>query len=364
MKTVVHFIPSLGPGGTERFLSSIYKFHPTHRNKHFVVTLISQPDSYSLILNECGVQSLCLSKPGHFPHLLSLIYRCLSGRAILIGWLYIGNTLASLTYMFLILCFRKPANLVWNIRNGLDLSRYGVVTLFFFFLNRLFSFLPNKVIFNSNYSYSTHQLFFPPKRSIVISNGTDQRLFRFSQRLRTIHRARLGITDSQFIIGTVGRNRPEKGFHLLYKVFLTVLEDYPNLHLVIVGAGHDDETYCRHPSITILPHMSSIHEIYSSFDLYLQTSFTESYPNTLAEAMSSSLPCLSTNVGDSPILLNDSQQICTSFVATDLADSLSHLLTKPIPDLLEIGKKNSRRISQTFSRSSTIKYFSQILSDS
>lgn len=363
MNTCIHFIPSLGPGGTEAFLVSYYKRYPVNTRNHYIITLLSYPDCYSQTLNNLGVQTLCLFQVFHYLRLFSLIRRSLSTRTVLLGWLYLGNALSSFYHILLAIFLRPPSLHVWNIRNGFDLARYGLITHLSFASNPLLSLLPGKIIFNSTYSCLAHHRFFPSAKSLVVPNGTDSQLYTYSCKYRNFHRSRLGIPHDQFIIGTVGRNRPEKGFHLLIQVFSLVLEVFPLIKLLIIGDGHVSATYSSHPSIIVSPHTSSVHELYPVFDLYVQTSLTESYPNSLAEAMSSSLPCLSTNVGDSQTLLNDPDQLCPSFHPADLAASLLRLLSMTSNQLSDKGSRNSFRIHSTFDRSTTLNFYNQILSN-
>jgi glycosyltransferase involved in cell wall biosynthesis len=54
-------------------------------------------------------------------------------------------------------------------------------------------------------------------------------------------REALGIETGKIVVGAVSRLRHEKGIDLLVEGFALAVKDQPNMHLVIVGSGPDDQ---------------------------------------------------------------------------------------------------------------------------
>lgn len=98
----------------------------------------------------------------------------------------------------------------------------------------------------------------------------------------------------------VGRLDEVKGFHHLIEIFSRLKSKYPNWRLVIVGEGDQRvdlekkiQEYDLIDSIQMPGAIGNIGDWYSSVDIYVMTSRTEGFPNTLIEAMSYGLPVIS-----------------------------------------------------------------------
>jgi len=111
-------------------------------------------------------------------------------------------------------------------------------------------------------------------------------------------RRELGIPEDAYVVGTMGRFAPEKGFTDLAEAFIKA--DMPNTYLVIVGEGLDREgmlrNYAEHR--IILPGATSEPFLYYDlFDVFVLPSRFEPFGLVLLEAMSAQLPIISTTLG-------------------------------------------------------------------
>lgn len=113
----------------------------------------------------------------------------------------------------------------------------------------------------------------------------------FSQPLRRL----LGISDDDFIIGSVGRMDPLKGFNVLIDAFSQAA--LSNTKLVLVGDGPEYvklSKICNNKNIIFAGWQDTPSAFYELFDLYVCPSLSESFGLNILEAMSFGLPVVST----------------------------------------------------------------------
>lgn len=105
----------------------------------------------------------------------------------------------------------------------------------------------------------------------------------------------LGVGEKDFILGSVGRMDPLKGFNVLIDAFSQAA--LPNIKLVLVGDGPEyvklSETY-RNKNIIFAGWQDTPSAFYKLFDLYICPSLSESFGLNMLEAMSFGLPVIST----------------------------------------------------------------------
>lgn len=115
-------------------------------------------------------------------------------------------------------------------------------------------------------------------------------------------RAELGIPESAYVVGGVGRFAKEKGFDLLVEAF--VKADLPDSYLVIIGDGPERERLLNTPHIVLPGLVSDVALYYALFDVFVLPSLFEPFGLVLLEAMNMGLPIISTKTeGPKEILL-------------------------------------------------------------
>ena len=83
---------------------------------------------------------------------------------------------------------------------------------------------------------------------------------------------------------------------------------------------------------------------YNSSDIFLLPSFYEGFPNVLCEAMACELPCIATNVCDSPLILRDQRWWADPYNPEDMADKIQEMSSLSKEEREKIGKRNRERI--------------------
>jgi L-malate glycosyltransferase len=129
---------------------------------------------------------------------------------------------------------------------------------------------------------------------------------------RDAMRAQLGIAPDAFVVGSVGRLMPVKGFEYLVEAFaqLPRKQTSPEHRLVIVGDGplRDALGRCagRHGvlrDVTFLGARSDVYDLMNAFDVFVLPSLHEGVPMVLLEAMAIGVPIVATHVGGIPEIL-------------------------------------------------------------
>lgn len=139
-------------------------------------------------------------------------------------------------------------------------------------------------------------------RTFTISNGIE--LDHFTPCTdRLSNRRPLGLPADAWIIGTVGRLRPQKNHALLVRALAKLLGSVANAWLVIVGDGElEDSLRSLAGELQVLHRVAflgsrrDIPEILGCFDVFCLPSFFEGMPISLLEAMASELPVVASDV--------------------------------------------------------------------
>ncbi len=147
------------------------------------------------------------------------------------------------------------------------------------------------------------EFMFPGKDYIWIKNGIDIEKFAYNQVLREKIRKQYGIQDKEILIGVVGHLTEVKNPLYSLEVFREYLKFNENAKLAFIGIGALQEqlkekvsSYGLEKKVLLLGAMKDTYAWYQAFDLFLLPSKFEGFPVVLAEAQTSGLPCLVSDV--------------------------------------------------------------------
>ena len=118
----------------------------------------------------------------------------------------------------------------------------------------------------------------------------------------------MGIDDSAFVIGLVGRLHPMKDHETFFRAVEIAARSAEDLMAVCVGGGDDRYRKSLEKAITdlgierickLVGEQRDVHQLYAAFDVVCLTSACgEGFPNVIGEAMASGIPCVVTHVGE------------------------------------------------------------------
>ncbi len=177
-------------------------------------------------------------------------------------------------------------------------------------VNRMLASVTDKIICVSKsvyeYSASTDKIKHGKYR--VIYNGIDTDLFKKYDGMYDSLRAELGYSPNDFLMGNISTFSVRKGHIYLVKAFTKIIKKYPDAKLLFVGSRrfHEDNiaseiiAFINNNNldnyVKILDTRQDIYKVYNILDLYIMPSIVEGYGLALAEAMSSELLCIGSDI--------------------------------------------------------------------
>ena len=138
---------------------------------------------------------------------------------------------------------------------------------------------------------------------------------RFSQGATgQLTRAALGLPATAYLIGSVGRLRPQKGYHIFLAAAAQVRQSIPNAHFVLIGDGElrpELEAQARAlgitEAVTFLGPRHDVEQLYGLLDLFVSSSLWEGLPTVILEAMAAGRPVVATAVAGTRELVRDGE---------------------------------------------------------
>ena len=123
-------------------------------------------------------------------------------------------------------------------------------------------------------------------------------------------------------------------------------------------------TWLREAGIADATHLTGVREdmprVSAALDIVVSSSYTESFPNTIGEAMSSGVPCVATDVGESAALVGDTGIVVPQRDPEALASGMVRLLDLPGRERRALGMAARERIVTGYSLERTAAAFSLI----
>ncbi len=370
---VIHLINGLETGGAEKALFNLINGGLEKKYTNHVISLSNLgkigPDIQALgvpvtTLNMKGVWSV-------LPALLKLHHTIKEiNPDIIQGWMYHGN-LAALFARKMTKC--KSA-LIWNIHHTLyDIKLEKLMTRQVIRLNRLFSSSPDMLLYVSQQSRKLHENYgYKPETGFVLPNGTDVDKFSFSQATGKKIRAQLDVPDDARVVGHAARLHPMKNHPMLIQAAVIIASKSPDVHFLFAGKGvasDNDKLTTMIPSsiesrIHLLGERNDISELMCAMDVYcLSSSWGEAFPIVLGEAMSTMIPCVATDVGDSELIIGDTGVIVPPDNLEAFVEGIEDILSMPREERNLMGKNARTRIEKNFSLVAIVEQLNSIYAD-
>lgn len=203
----------------------------------------------------------------------------------------------------------------------------------------------------------------------LVPNGVDTERFHPDDETRMRMRLQLGISPSALIAGTVGRLDPVKDHNALLDAAELLGNSGGDVHVVIVGDGPEHETLqtriAASPSLRGRVHLAGEsaqpEHWLNAFDVFVLPSLSEGMSNTLLEAMATALPCVVTDVGANPDLVDDGQSgyLVPVRDAKAIADRVFRLAVDP-QLRFRMGQRGRLKVTQEFSMARMLENYTRL----
>lgn len=361
MTRIAHIITNLATGGAEAILLKLIE--GTDRDFEHVVISLMDEGTMAKPLRDAGatVHALGMSK-GRASiwasiKLMRLLHRMRPD--LLQGWMYHGNMAATVGQ----LCLPSKPALAWSIHCAVHSgNQRTLLNRIVLYAGQRLSRRPSAIIYNSARSRTEHELLgYDGRSSALIENGFDTSRFKPDSELRATMRERLGISREQLVVGQVARLDPVKDHGTFLKAAVEAAKSDPRLTFVIAGrgvpglresSGARDAVQRLGSRLLLLDEIADVAALYNAMDLSVLCSLSESFPNVIGEAMSSGVPCISTDVGECGVIISDTGLIVPPNEPSKLAASIAALAART--DLRSLGLKARDRIIEKYSITSLV----------
>lgn len=344
---------SLDVGGAQRQLITLARALDKNQFEVSILTFYSR-GQLERELENSDVRIVSLHKRGRWD-VLSFLRRLIREVRILQpdiihGYLDIPNVLALLARRFV------STKVVWGVRaSEMELRDYDWLFRFAARIEQKLSSRPDIIIVNSQAALQhSLSLGFPAQKLWLIPNGIDTKVFEPDPAGRIRLRTEWGVDDNVRLVGSVGRFDPVKGLPIFLAAAAEVSRQISSARFICVGDGPPNEIELLKELAKVLKiadkfilagARSDMPAVYSALDLLVSSSRSESFPNSVAEAMSCGVPCVVTNVGDSAALLGDCGVVVEPGHPETLAPAIISSLAQ---ENIALGERCRARIVEHF----------------
>ena len=355
---IVHIINDLNIGGAEMMLCKLLSAANRKRFDLVVVSLRNR-GQLNRRIEALGIpvysvaMRLPLPTPTSCWRLIRLIRRL--DPDLIQGWMYHGNFAAQIAGTFA----HRPVTIVWNVRQtlyGIDYEKWSTAAVIK--LCARLSNLPAKIIYNSRIAAAQHgAIGYQLQNSVVIPNGFVANVFTPSLEARRRVRTELGVADDALLIGLIGRYHPVKDHGNFLHAAAILLKSHPDVQFVLCGEKVNwvNPFLCSlidqlklAERVHLLDQRQDMARITAALDVATSSSYAESFPNVIGEAMSCGVPCVVTDVSDLVWIVGETGRVVPSRNAQSLAEGMRDLVEMGPEGRAELGRAARERIIKHF----------------
>lgn len=370
---ILHLITGLGMGGAEAMLTRVVTRMDATRFENVVVSLtgrgfLAEP------LERAGVRvhTLGMRNSGRFmawqPGRAIDFWRLLRREKpdILQTWLYHADLLGLLAGRYAGL-----RRIIWNVRcSDLDASHYSRLFAGIVRLHRHYAGFADVIVTNAQAALDVHVARgYDPSNWQIIPNGVDLDDFRPDPDARRAMRARWGLNDGDFVVGMVARYDPHKRHDLFVDAARRFSEKAPGARFVLVGPGMDGSNPAMARlaaqaglggKLILAGPIRDVRRAYPAFDLGVLSSWSEGFPNVIAECMAAGVPCVATDAGDSARVVGAAGFIVPRGDGAALAQGIGRFWALPPETRRALGAAARDRIGAHFSIAAAVRGYERL----
>lgn len=314
---ITHIITGLAADGAETALYHLLAALDRQEYQSEVISLTDRgPTAAKIESLGVPVRALCMMRSVPNPLAIRRIAKILrrSRPQIVHTWMYHSNLLGGLAAQ------AAGIPVIWGIHHSkVDAQDTKRFTLWTVRACAWFSKqLPARIVCCANSSELAHiQLGYDPSKMEVIYNGIDSDLFRPQPEARLALRSRLGLGPEVLLIGMAGRLHRHKDHATFFAAARVLCKERPDIHFVLCGEGVVADNPKLAAEVTdgldghchLIGLQRDMAAFYSGLDIAANSSSSEAFPLAVGEAMACGIPCVVTQVGDSPAIVGETGSI-------------------------------------------------------
>ena len=353
---ICHVITGLGTGGAQAALYRLVQTLRPPEFEHVVIALGAAGSMSAMFAGAAEFHHLGMHPARLLPHEVLRLRRMLRAcrHDVIQSWMYHANLLTAMAG------WGESAPVVWNIRHSLHALSYEKrATRWVIRAGAQLSRRPVRIIFNAAVSRAQHVAFgYDGARSVVIPNGFDTAEFAPCAAERARVRAELDIPADALTVGLVARVHPMKDHATFLQAAKRFGEMHPRSVFVLVGEGADaanrelgaliDRLDLR-DRVRLCGRRSDIAAIDNALDIAASSSaWGEAFPNATAEAMACGVPCVVTDVGDAPAIVDDTGAVVPPRDPVALGDAWARLAALGAEARRALGQRARARVIQHY----------------
>jgi glycosyltransferase involved in cell wall biosynthesis len=267
--------------------------------------------------------------------------------------------------------FAGYKNIIWGIRRtSLSLSDSINTVIIMKICAVLSRWIPRKIICVAEAAKLAHgKLGYDVTRMVVIPNGFEFSKLTATQEQRMALRLACHFSESELVIGCVGRFHADKGQDNFVKAAAQIVQHHPMVKFLLVGRGCDASNeqltqwlndFGLQERFVLLGERDDVPVCLAAMDVFCMPSRTEGFPNGLAEAMVMGLPCVATNVGDSSVLTGDTAILVVPQNEQALAEGLLNVMVLSEKQREQMGRRSKERVTSEFSMEKALARFNAV----
>lgn len=370
MVGILHIIIGLNVGGAEMVLMRLVKSHLGNLARRNVIVSLTDMGELGSQLKSLGVEVHALGMRSVFGIPLvvwQLIWLTRRYRPTIVQtWMYHADLLGGLAARM-----AGNRNVIWGIRTT-DIRAGGSfgTMIVRWLCARLSRWVPGVIVCAAEASRKSHiAVGYDATKMVVVPNGYDFAWLNASLEERQSLREQCGITQNEVVVGSLGRFHADKDQENFVRSAALLAPQYPQLRFLMVGRGLDwdnaelvnwiDRTGFK-SRFVLLGERKDVPQCLAAMDIFCLHSRTEGFPNVLAEAMAMGLPCVTTDVGDAAMLLDDTGVVVPKEDSPATAQGVAKLLALGPDGRHALGSRAKARVEAEFSMARARERFEEI----
>ena len=353
MNKILFVTNSLDTGGAENILFNLLK--RSNKIEPFIIVLTSL-GKYGKELKDNGYKVVDLNIKKDILSLFKILYLLfliIKIKPIIVHtWLYHSNFLGGILAKI-----AGVKKIYWSIHHDYEYSNIftRVEMKLLAFLSYL---IPNKIIYSSESSKKNHIMNgYRNVNTKIIENGVSLKEFKNNNLTKEKLRQEFNIEDECLILGNISRYHPLKDHDNLLKSLRILLKYDVNFKCILIGSGlnysnielqEKIKKFNLKDKVLLYGESNNVSDMFNLFDLNILSSKSECFPLTLLESMASSVPSISTDVGDAKQIIGSTGWIVEPSNPHAIADCILNIENKR-DILIKKGKLARNRVRQFYS---------------